>query len=180
MNYNEIINYWYSDKISKQWYASTPALDKEIKDKYEKLWLSALKGELDNWQSTASGCLALVILLDQLPLNMFRGEAKSFASEQKSIDVALYAINNGFDKEIDTKKLSFLYIPFMHSENLEHQNLSVKLFTDNNLTNNIRFAKHHRDIIEKFGRFPHRNIILGRDSTNLEIEYLNSKHAFKG
>jgi len=180
MKYNEILEYWYSDKVSKQWFSSTPELDQEIKEKYESLWESGLNGELDGWKSTAEGCLALIILLDQFPLNMYRGQANSFESEKKAIEIALYAIDKGFDKKIAIDKLSFMYVPFMHSEKLEHQNLSVKLFLNNNLTNNLRFAEHHREIVKKFGRFPHRNQTLGRESTELEIEYLNSKEAFKG
>ena len=180
MKHIEIINFWYSDKIKQQWFASTSELDEEIRKKYENLWLIAMNGELDEWQSSPEGCLALIILLDQFPLNMFRGEAKSFISESKSIAVALTAINCGFDKKINRDKLSFLFMPFMHSEKSEDQELSVKLYKEHNLTNNLKFAEHHRDIIKRFGRFPHRNKILGRDSTSLEIEYLNSKNAFKG
>ena len=180
MKYIEIINFWYSDNIKKYWFSSTPQLDQEIREKYENLWLIGMNGELDKWQSSPKGCLALIILLDQFPLNMFRGQAKSFQSEKKSIDIALKAVNCHFDEKIDSDKLSFLFMPFMHSEKLEDQERAVSLYEKYNLTDNARFAKHHRDIIKKFGRFPHRNKILGRDSTSLEIEYLNSKSAFKG
>jgi uncharacterized protein (DUF924 family) len=180
MKYIEIIDFWYSDNVKKHWFSSTPQLDKEIREKYENLWLMGMNGELDEWQSSPEGCLALIILLDQFPLNMFRGQAKSFQSEKKSIDIALKAVNYHFDKKIDSDKLTFLFMPFMHSEKLEDQERAVFFYEKYNLTDNARFAKHHREIIKKFGRFPHRNKILGRDSTSLEIEYLNSKSAFKG
>ena len=180
MKYTEIIDFWYSDRIKKHWFSSTPELDKEIREKYENLWLMGISGELDEWQSSPEGCLALIILLDQFPLNMFRGQAKSFQSEKKSIDVALKAVNCHFDKKIEPAKLIFLFMPFMHSEKLEDQDRALKLYKKYNLTANIRFSKHHREIINKFGRFPHRNKILGRESTPLETEYLNSKVAFKG
>ena len=180
MNPIDIINYWYSDRMKKHWFDSNPALDNEIKNNYEKVWEQAADGKLDQWKNTAEGCLALVIILDQFPLNMFRGTMKSFQTEGKAIEVTMTAIKSDFVKEIDKDKLSFLFMPLMHSENIEDQNLSVKLFEEHNLSNNLRFAKHHRDIIKKFGRFPHRNSILLRESTKEETEYINSKNAFKG
>lgn len=180
MEYRQIIDYWYSERIKKHWFSSTPELDNEIKNRYEKIWEKALVGELDEWQKTPEGCLALIIVLDQFPLNMYRGEAKSFQTESKAIEVALLAINNDFNKQLDIDKLLFLYMPFMHSENLEQQDLSVQLYSESNLTDNVKFAKHHREIIKRFGRFPHRNKILERKSTLEEDVYLSSEDSFKG
>lgn len=177
---DEIIAFWFSEPVKKLWYKSTPAFDQQLLEQYQEVWLKAKEGGLDHWRDSATGCLALVIVLDQLPLNMFRGQAKSFSTEKQAIDISHWAIAQGFDQEITPDKLGFLYIPLMHSESISDQILSVKLFTDANLKGNIRFAKHHRDLIEEFGRFPHRNLILGRESTPQEIEYLNSKRAFKG
>jgi len=177
---SEILEYWYSDDIKKYWFNSYPALDREIRERYEKIWEAAKKGELAHWQSSPEACLALVIVLDQFPLNMYRGEAKSFSTENMAIEMARYAVKRGFDKEINQSMLSFLYMPFMHSENLDDQNLSVKLFTDAGFESNLKFAEHHRDIIKRFGRFPHRNKALGRMSTPDEIAYLNSEKGFKG
>jgi len=176
----DIIKYWYNDKIQKHWFASTPELDREIKNNYEQTWISAASGGLDEWKETPEGCLALVIILDQFPLNMFRGEAKSFLTERKAIEVALTAINSGFDKKLSIDRLSFLFMPFMHSEKIEEQDLSIKLYKEYNLLSNLSFAEHHREIIKKFGRFPHRNMILGRESTKEENDYLQSKDSFKG
>ncbi len=176
----EIIEFWYSDRIKSQWFASTPELDREILDNYENSWLEASQGELDDWSNTALSSLALIIILDQFPLNMFRGQAKSFKTESKAVEVALHAFDNNFDHQIAPDKLSFLVMPLMHSEDLPHQELSVKYYKSYKLDGNIRFAKHHRDIIKEFGRFPHRNEILGRESTQQEIEYLTSKRAFMG
>lgn len=175
-----IISYWYSDRLKLMWFASTPALDKEILDQFGSLWEAACAGELDSWTSSPEGSLALIIILDQLPLNMFRGQAKCFSSEKKAVETTLVAINKNFDKRISLEKLAFLYMPLMHSENLTAQNLSVQKFTDANLDANLRFALHHREIIKKFGRFPHRNKILGRKNTEAEIEYLASKEAYHG
>lgn len=175
-----IIAYWYSDKVKSKWFNSSIEFDKELKENYENLWLDTLRGEYISWTDTANGCLALVIILDQFPLNMFRGEVKSFSSEAMAIKITKKAIDKDFDKKIDKDKLSFLYMPLMHSENIEDQNMSVKLFEEAELTENLRFAKHHRDIIKQYGRFPHRNEILQRESSQYEIDYLNSNNAFTG
>ena len=116
-----IIEYWYSERIKTQWFASTPELDSEIRAKYELLWQQAAEGALDVWLESSSGCLALIIVLDQFPLNMFRGQAKSFSTEQQSIEVAKTAIRQKLDLQLDKDKLSFLYMPLMHSEQLEDQ-----------------------------------------------------------
>jgi len=175
-----IISYWYSDRLKPMWFASTPELDKEILDQFGALWVEACAGKLDHWTNSPEGCLALVIILDQFPLNMYRGQAKGFSSEKKAVEISLMAINKNFDKRIPQEKLAFLYMPLMHSENLVAQDLSVQKFTEANLDTNIRFALHHREIIKKFGRFPHRNKILDRTSTQAEVEYLFSKEAFQG
>lgn len=176
----EIVDFWFSSKIKNQWFSSTPELDKKIRKKYEALWIKAASGELDNWAVDPDGCLALIIILDQFPLNMFRGQAKSFTTENKAVEIAWHAIKENFDQHMEKEKLAFLYMPFMHSEDLTTQNMSVSLYKEKNLVDNIRFAEHHRDIVKKFGRFPHRNKILGRENTKEEFEYLASKEAFTG
>lgn len=176
----DILDFWYAEEMRSKWFAATPQLDALIKERFERVWEAALRGELDTWLSSPDGCLALAIILDQLPLNMFRGTAKRFTSEAKSRDVARHAIDQGYDQRIDPARLAFLYMPFMHSENLADQDFSVRLFEAAGLENNVRFAKHHREIVRRFGRFPHRNTILGRASTPQELDYLNSKEAFKG
>ena len=176
----DIIEYWYDDRIKPCWFRSTPELDQQIRDRYADLWQRACNGELDHWLDSAEGCLALVILLDQFPLNMFRGEPRAFSSEAKAVDCCLHALDRGFDNSLGRDRLAFLYMPLMHSENPEHQALSVRLYEAAGLDENARFARHHRDIIARFGRFPHRNAILGRRSSPAEIDYLNSPEAFTG
>lgn len=178
--YRELLDFWFSEAVSRFWFNSTPEFDRQLKDSYGDLWQQAVNGELDAWLETAEGCLALVIILDQFPLNMFRGEARSFSSEQQSREVAAHALEKGFDVELTSRQKSFLYMPFMHSENLDDQARSLQLFDQPGLEDNLRFARHHYGIVERFGRFPHRNAILGRPSSESEIEYLNSKEAFKG
>lgn len=180
MQAESIIEFWYSDRIKSQWFNSTVELDQEIKDSYESVWMAVSAGEYDNWQDSSTGSLALVIILDQFPLNMFRGKIESFKTEAKAIEVAKHAISQKQDQQLDKDKLAFLYLPLMHSENMNDQNYSVELFEKAGLLENAKFAKHHRDIVQRFGRFPHRNIILGRNSTQAELDYLTSDEAFKG
>ena len=175
-----IIEYWYSDRIKSQWFNSTKELDQEIKDNYEGIWKDAIRGEYKHWKDSAEGCLTLAIVFDQFPLNMFRGEVESFSTEGMAIKVSKHAIENKFDQILKKEQIAFLYMPLMHSENIEDQNLSVSLFEKAGLIENWKFAKHHRDIILKFGRFPHRNKILQRKSSEDEIDYLNSDDAFTG
>ena len=176
----QIIEFWFSDEIRKLWFNSTPAFDRELGERFQDSWARASSGELDHWKQSAQGCLALVIILDQFPLNMFRGSAQSFASEAQSRDVAAFAIERGFDKDLSVEQRAFLYMPFMHSEALEDQKLALQLYDQPGLESNLRFARHHHAIIEKYGRFPHRNAALGRSSTDAELEYLDSKEAFTG
>ena len=126
---SDILDYWFSEKSKQFWFASTPTIDKEIKSKFEKVWEHAASGGFSLWRETADGSVALIIILDQFPLNMFRSEAKSFKTESMAIEVALSAINNGFDEELDNEKLLFLFMPLMHSENLDHQNLQAVSYT---------------------------------------------------
>ena len=176
----EILEFWFSDEARKLWFKSTSAFDDLCRQRFLGVWEQACRGELDQWMETADGCLALVIILDQFPLNMFRGDARSFASEARSRDVARHALDRNFDRDMTTEQRAFLYMPFMHSEVLEDQDLALQLFDQPGLESNLRFARHHHDIVRRFGRFPHRNEALGRDSTSAEREYLNSREAFTG
>ncbi|MEA3303854.1 MAG: DUF924 family protein [Pseudomonadota bacterium] len=171
---NTILDFWFSDEVEALWFRSTQSFDREIRDKFESLWQQGCNGELSPWEQTPQGSLALVILLDQLPLNMFRDQPQSFITEQASRDVAHRAIEKGFDKQLDNRHKHFLYMPLMHSEELSDQNRSVALLEAAGMTDNLRWAKHHRDIIARFGRFPHRNQILNRKSTSEELEWLKS------
>lgn len=175
-----LLDYWYSKRVKKMWFAATPELDKEIKQQFEGLWEKAAAGELSQWAETAEGTLALIILLDQLPLNMFRNKAKAYQTEQMAVQLAKQAIARQLDVQLPLDRRAFLYMPLMHSENLADQTLAVNLFERAGLLSNLRFALHHREIIRQFGRFPHRNRILNRQSSPRELAYLNSKQAFKG
>lgn len=174
----DILDFWFSEPCRKCWFQSTEEFDREIQQEFESVWLSAKSGELDDWKNTPEGCLALVIILDQFPLNMYRGEAKSFSTEAMARDISRLALERGFDQNMDESQKLFLYLPFMHSESLADQERSVELFQNAGM--DTHWAEHHRDIVKRFGRFPHRNASLGRQSSEAELAYLQSDEAFKG
>jgi len=175
-----IIAFWFSDPVKPLWFESTTDFDNLLRERFEMLWQQATAGKLDSWVESAEGALALVILLDQIPLNIYRGEARSFSTEAKAREIAGYAIDKGWDKALPKEQKAFLYMPFMHSESLVDQDRSVALYEAAGLEYNLRFAKHHQDIVRRFGRFPHRDDILGRQSTEAEAAYLASDEAFHG
>lgn len=174
----DLLDFWFKADNKKAWFNSTPAFDQEICSRFEADWLAAKDAQRDQWKTNAKGCLALVILLDQFPLNMYRGDPRCFETEAQARAVSTYAIEQGYTATLNDAEKSFLYMPFMHSESLEDQVYSVKLFST--LADNGSWARHHHDIVKQFGRFPHRNAILGRKSSQEEIDWLNSKEAFSG
>lgn len=178
--YQTILDFWFSEEVKPKWFNSTKAFDRLLTEQYLDVWQAAQAGQLDPWCESAQGALALVILLDQFPLNMFRARPESFATEARSREIATEAIVNGFDQQLDDKQKVFLYMPFMHSEDLADQDRSVELYTSAGMLDNAKWARHHRDIVARFGRFPHRNKILGRVSSAAEQAWLDSEEAFNG
>lgn len=176
----ELLDYWFAEAMRKRWFASTPELDAEILTRFEPLARRAAAGELDHWLETPDSALALVIALDQLPLNMYRGRAEAYATGARAVAAAKRALDLGHDRRLPPDRLAFIYLPFMHSEDPADQDRSVELFRAAGLTGNLHWAEHHRAIVRLFGRFPHRNAALGRASTAEELEYLASDQAFKG
>ncbi|MDH5786248.1 MAG: DUF924 domain-containing protein [Chromatiales bacterium] len=175
-----VLDFWFSERVRPLWFRSNPEFDQEIRERFETVWQAAHDGRLAGWEGSSDGALALVIVLDQFPLNMYRDQGLSFSTEATAREVAHRAIEHGFDQQIDEAGKTFLYIPFMHSENLSDQDRAVSLYEAASMTNNVRFANHHRDIVRRFGRFPHRNAALGRECTEEEREWLQSKEAFHG
>ncbi|MEN8171234.1 MAG: DUF924 family protein [Pseudomonadota bacterium] len=175
-----ILHFWYSERVRPLWFRSTPQFDKEIRQRFEATWQAARDGRLAHWESDADGALALVIVLDQFPLNMYRKQAQSFSTEAQAREVARRAIDRGWDSELNASGKAFLYLPFMHSENLDDQDRSIALYEAAGLKDNMRYARHHREIVRRFSRFPHRNDTLGRESTKEELAWLQTKEAFSG
>lgn len=176
----EVIEFWFSERVRALWFNSNPAFDAELRERFEGLWRAAAAGELAEWEASAEGALALVIVLDQFPLNMYRDKALGFSTEQAAREVAERAIERGFDRTLDEMQKHFLYLPFMHSEKLQEQDRAVALYEAAGMNEALRWAKHHREIVRRFGRFPHRNAALGRSCTDEERAYLDSKEAFHG
>jgi uncharacterized protein (DUF924 family) len=176
----QLVDFWFSEPVRPLWFNATPEFDAELREEYLATYQAALNGELAHWADTAEGALALVICLDQLPLNMFRGQAESFAGEAPARQVAAKAIAQGLDQALTPAQKAFLYMPYMHSETLVDQQQARALFEQAGLQDNLRWVNHHHDIVARFGRFPHRNAILGRESTAEELAWLASDEAFTG
>jgi len=175
-----VIEFWFSEEVKPLWFNSTEDFDTQLTERFLATYQEAAQGKLDEWEYSAEGALALVIILDQFPLNMFRGQKASFVTEASSREVAKNALNHHFDSQLGDEQKAFLYMPFMHSEVLDDQDQSVALYKAAGLEYNLKFAEHHRKIVKRFGRFPHRNQILVRKSTQEEIDWLASDEAFKG
>lgn len=180
MSPQAVLDLWFADEHRPLWFRSTDAFDDIIREHFDESWQQARDGRFAHWESSPTGALALVILLDQFPLNMFRNDPRGFSTEAQSRQVADRAITRGFDQTLAQDQKPFLYLPFMHSEDLGDQDRSVALFEAAGLTSNLRWARHHREIVRRFGRFPHRNTILGRVSTAEELAWLETPDAFRG
>ncbi len=178
-NIDTILDYW-EQLGSKGWWVKKPAVDAEIHARFGQLHSQACNNELDDWLQTPDGTLALIIMLDQFSRNMFRGSAKSFAQDAKALSIAKEAVEKGFDYQSREKLRLFFYLPFEHSEMIEDQHRSIELlYSFNNSRDFMKAAIEHRDIIKQFGRFPHRNEVLGRQTTPEEQAYLDGG-GFKG
>ena len=178
----EVLEFWFGregepgyGEFREAWFRKDPEFDRVVRDRFETLHEAAAAGELDDWREEARSCLALVIVLDQFPRNMFRGDPRSYATDSKAQETAEYAVDRALDRELPEFQRMFLYMPFMHSEDLEHQRRSVELFRGLGGTepdSPYDYAVRHMEIVERFGRFPHRNEVLGRQTTPEEAEFL--------
>jgi uncharacterized protein (DUF924 family) len=164
----DVLKFWFGLE-PKQWWNGGPDLDHRIKQDFLKLWFEKRQLPIETFLTDPLTALAAVILFDQFPRNMFRGHADAYSTDVNALAIAKGALERGFDKELAPDERKFLYMPFQHSEKLEDQNRAVLLFTELGDQHQLGYARHHRDIVEKFGRFPHRNAILGRASHPEEI-----------
>lgn len=166
-----VIAFW-RETGPDRWFNKDTAFDDEIRRRFLALHEAAAAGKLTEWETSAEGALALLILLDQFPRNMFRGQARAFATDPLALAVASRAILNGFDGAFPDMR-SFFYLPFEHSEDLKDQERGLTLYKASGDADGLRWAEIHADIIRRFGRFPHRNAILGRVSTPEEQKFLD-------
>jgi len=175
MNYNVVIDFWFNNK--QKWFVKEPEFDTLIKEKFLTIYNQAINRELENWKNKAESLLSLVLVLDQFPRNMFRDTPQAFSGDEISLFLAKEAIEKGFDLKLNSDQRMFLYMPLMHSELLLDQKLSVELYSKMGNINTLNYAIAHHDIIVRFGRFPHRNKILGRISTLQELEFLRTPNS---
>jgi len=168
----EILAFW-RDAGPARWYSRDDAFDAEVRQRFFGLWQRAAAGELSSWETSDDGALALVIVLDQFPRNMFRDDIRTYASDAQAREVAHRAVERGVDARIDGALREFLYLPFMHSEHLADQLRCIELSRAAGHTESLKWAEHHADIIRRFGRFPHRNSLLGRATTPDEQAFLD-------
>jgi uncharacterized protein (DUF924 family) len=169
---HDVIGFWRSAGPAK-WFKKNPAFDEAIRLKFEPTHHAAARGAYDGWAKTAEGALALLILLDQFPRNLYRNSGHAFATDPKARAIARAAIADGFDTEVEPELRNFFYLPFEHSEDLADQNACLILCEAAGNEDDIKWAKIHRDIIARFGRFPHRNACLGRSTTPEEQAFMD-------
>ena len=167
-----LIDFWFKASTQVRWFDSDPELDAALRDRVGPLHERAAAGELDALQDRPGGALALCLLLDQIPRHIFRGQPRAYATDARARAVAARALERGFERSLPPDYRQFLYLPLEHSEAVEDQRRSVALFEALGEPVLLHYAREHLRVVERFGRFPHRNAILGRESTPEEVAFL--------
>jgi uncharacterized protein (DUF924 family) len=169
----DVLDFWFEEIDRSLWFKKDADFDQLLIERFGQLHTQAAQGELHAWRKTAPGRLAEIIVLDQFSRNMFRNNAKAFAQDGMALVLAQEAIHVGDDIKLNNSERNFLYMPFMHSESLAIHGIAVELFTANGTQGTLNFELKHKAIIEQYGRYPHRNTVLGRESTPEESDFLN-------
>ena len=172
MKYETILDFWFKKIDSSQWFRQDEEFDQLIVKRFQKVHDMANHCELFHWRETAEGRLAEIIVLDQFSRNIYRNTAKAFASDPLALCLAQEAIANKCHLELDNTKKAFLYMPYMHSESKQIHEIAIKLYSEKGLESNYDYELRHKEIIDRFGRYPHRNKILSRESTDKELVFL--------
>ncbi|GAA6169257.1 DUF924 family protein [Sessilibacter corallicola] len=170
--YQQVIDFWFSELEPKMWWIKDSEFDANIERRFGRVHRQAMDGELYEWRTSPLGALAEVLVLDQFSRNIFRDKPEAFACDSQALVLAQVAVENQFDEKLSVVERSFLYMPYMHSESKLIHEQAIILFTKLGNKDNLRFEQRHKDIVDRFGRYPHRNKILGRESTEEEIEFL--------
>lgn len=168
----EVLKFWFDNLSPDDWFESNEAVDSHIRERFQELHEALLEQVPETWRSSSRGCLAAMIVLDQFSRNMYRGTSRAFAADGAALSLAKEALARGFDRELSMDERKFLYMPFEHSENPAEQARSIELFGTLGSELDLDYARRHKEIIDRFGRFPHRNAVLGRVSTPEEIEFI--------
>ncbi|ENU99928.1 DUF924 domain-containing protein [Acinetobacter variabilis] len=172
MNYQDILDFWFSPETQPNWFAKSDQFDQSLKEKFGDILEQASKAELWSWRKNADGRLAEILVLDQFSRNIFRDTPGAFAQDSLALALAQEAISQDLDKQLSPEQRSFLYMPFMHSESKLIHEFALKLFQRLGNPENLEYEIKHKIIIDRFGRYPHRNQILGRESTEEELSFL--------
>ena len=169
---DEVLAFWFDELTPDDWFGGGDEVDDRIRGRFLALHEALRDGVPESWRATARGMLAAVIALDQFPRNMYRGDAQAFAADPMALALATEGIELGLDQAMSKDERKFFYLPFEHSEDPAVQARSVELFASLDDEDTLGYAVRHQEIIDRFGRFPHRNEVLGRESTPEEIEFL--------
>jgi uncharacterized protein (DUF924 family) len=172
MHYHTILRFWFKELSSRDWWVKNPDLDRLILMRFKDVHHKVSHGEMHHWRETAQGALAEIIVLDQFSRNIYRGSPKAFAYDGMSLILAQSAIKQHLDLQLPMQERVFFYLPFMHSESTFIHQQAVMLFSQKGMEDNLDFEYKHKEIIDQFGRYPHRNDILGRQSTREESAFL--------
>lgn len=175
--FEAILEFWFTAEAEALWFKTDAGFDQEIRDRFRADREAAAAGDLAAWETGTQGALALVLLLDQFPRNMFRDSARAFATDDAALASASRAIHRGFDRALLSRRRQFLFLPFQHSESIAQQRRSVDLFRGLDDPEKLDYAERHLAVIERFGRFPHRNRVLGRAGTPEEEAFLAGPNA---
>ncbi len=175
---NDIIAFWFEELDPEDWFKPNAELDAAIKARFLPVCQTVLAGDPDDYLDSSRTALAAILVLDQFTRNIHRGTAEAFSGDQSALAICHAALDRGYDEQLSSAERQFLYMPLQHSEILADQELSVKKFRDLGNEEGIRYALEHRDIIARFGRFPHRNRALGRKSSAEELEFLEGHDGF--
>ena len=173
MNYSAVTKFWFEEIDPQKWFEKNENFDSMVSKRFLHLVELALESKLNNWKENLEGCVGLTILLDQFTRNIYRDKPKAFAGDSKALDLCFHAIKEGYLLSGNSLWRHFLLMPMMHSENLAIQEMSLPLFKKYTNERTFEFAKRHHNIISKFNRFPHRNRVLGRDSSKEEMIFLS-------
>ena len=178
MQPDDVIRFWFEEAKPAQWFRKDPAFDEEIRRRFSDTYERAARGELADWRKTPEGRLAEVIVLDQFPRNMFRDSGKAFAADALALRCAREAVSVGDDKKLTREKRRFLYMPYMHSESRAIHREALWRFASLMQWQTLLYEWKHKRIIDRFGRYPHRNAALGRESTPAELEFIRTHKGF--
>ncbi len=177
VDYQDILDFWFHEIDPSDWFEPSKEFDDMLRARFTSVFNEVRDGKMAHWRETAEGRLAEIIVLDQFPRNIFRGTPQAFTGDEMALNLAREAISLNLDEKLTAEQKAFLYMPYMHSEDKRIHQYAVLLFAQNGLEEQLKFEKLHKKIIDRFGRYPHRNAILGRKSTDEELEFLETPNS---